>query len=60
MKASQVKDKSKTMWKEAVWAYFKVLSRHLSRETEGKHKTSVRIAGILTDSLTRNFPNRNQ
>jgi hypothetical protein len=38
------------MWKEAVVAYFKVLSRHLPGGTENHHeKTSVKIACLLAE-----------
>jgi hypothetical protein len=35
-----VNDKSEMMWKEAVVAYFKVISRHLPRGTEENHEKS--------------------
>jgi hypothetical protein len=36
----------KRVWKEAVVAYFKVLSQHLCGGTEENHKISVLIAGL--------------
>jgi hypothetical protein len=37
------------MWKEAVVAYFKVLSWHSPRGTEKNHDKPVRIAGLKAE-----------
>jgi hypothetical protein len=43
---------------EVVAVWFKILPRHLPRDTEGKHeKTSFKIAGLQAEIWTRDIPN---
>jgi hypothetical protein len=56
-----IDDELGKMWNEAVMTYFKVLSQHLSKSTEGKkQRNSVEIAGLWAEISTTHISNMNQ
>jgi hypothetical protein len=45
-----VNNERERMWKQAVVAHFKVLSRNLPARTEENHETLTKIVHVLSDS----------
>jgi hypothetical protein len=60
MKGWCVIDELERMWKEAVVASFKVLSRHLPAETEDNHENPIRIVSLRAEIWILDLPNVKQ